>query len=195
MSFIARWLKRLSRPTGFVGRDLQGNRFFEYPSTSDDPRRTKRVVKYAKGTHMLDYVSGHRRLAVQWTSWMTHTRSHPPTLQELQGDLERQRRILQNVAMIEARDRAEAEQIAAQQAPTPHLQAPARGTSKPDSTEQQGIATPVPGVTKSAHSNTSVNSPARQSQTYQEPPSSPWKPPPPDEPHGWQPRSFVRRGG
>ncbi|KAI1796564.1 hypothetical protein LXA43DRAFT_986089 [Ganoderma leucocontextum] len=195
MSFLARWFKRFRHPTGFIGRDFEGNRFFEHPSTSDDPRRTKRVVKYAKGTHMLDYVSGHRRLAVQWTSWLTHTRPHPPTLLELQADLERQRRILQNVAMIATRERAEAEQIAAQQAPTPRLRAPARGAPEPNSMERQGMTSPVYGVAQTAPLNNAAQSPEEQSRSHQQTDPSPWKPPSPDEPHNWQPRSSVRRGG
>ena len=39
-----------------------------------DPRRTKRVVKYAQGTDMLDYVSGHRRLA----GWLRSLLSQHP---------------------------------------------------------------------------------------------------------------------
>ena len=35
----------------------------ELKRTISDPRRTKRVVKYAKGADMLDYVSGQKRLA------------------------------------------------------------------------------------------------------------------------------------
>ncbi|KAH9922510.1 uncharacterized protein B0H18DRAFT_1017937, partial [Fomitopsis serialis] len=56
---------------------------------------------------MLTYVAGKRRLPVQWTAWLTHTRIHPPTVEELHADLERQRRVLQNAALIEARDREE----------------------------------------------------------------------------------------
>lgn len=42
---------------------LPGNRFFEYPSTTDDPRRTKRMVKYTKkGGDMWEYASSGTRL-------------------------------------------------------------------------------------------------------------------------------------
>ncbi|OBZ67608.1 Mimitin, mitochondrial [Grifola frondosa] len=117
MSFLSRLWQSLRRPTHLVGRDLEGNRFFEYPGVSGDPRRTRRVVKYKHGHEISDFVSGSKRLPVQWTSWLTHTRHHPPTLEELHTDLERQRNILVRVAMIEARDREEAAQhhIAASQ--------------------------------------------------------------------------------
>jgi len=68
---------------------------------------------------------------VQWSAWLTHTRRHPPTLevsifftyflsrlslnqkkkQELEADLNRQRRVLSNALVIEARDQAEAEEM------------------------------------------------------------------------------------
>ena len=66
---------------------------------------------------------------VQWSAWMTHTHLHPPTIEvhlfpirirscltrltflisqkELQADVARQQRMLEKVALIEARDRAE----------------------------------------------------------------------------------------
>ncbi|KAI0631095.1 hypothetical protein C8Q77DRAFT_183838 [Trametes polyzona] len=71
MSFLFRLFRRLRNPRGFVGRDLEGNQYFEYPGVHDgayfasiscsispdwersvDPRRTKRVVKYAEGRDM-----------------------------------------------------------------------------------------------------------------------------------------------
>ncbi|CCM03270.1 uncharacterized protein FIBRA_05398 [Fibroporia radiculosa] len=107
MSWLRRVWQGIRRPSYFVGKDIEGNKFYEYPSVSDDPRRTKRVVEYTRGQDILQYVSGGKRLPVQWSAWLTHTRSHPPTLEELQSDLERQRRVLFNAAVIEARDREE----------------------------------------------------------------------------------------
>lgn len=48
-----------------------------------DPRRTKRVVKYAPGTDMLDYVAGHRRLAGE--SPCTRLVSHPSRAPQYNG--------------------------------------------------------------------------------------------------------------
>ncbi|KAI0760200.1 hypothetical protein C8Q74DRAFT_208119 [Fomes fomentarius] len=194
MSFLARILRRFRSPTSLVGRDLEGNRFYEYPSVSDvDPRRTKRVVKYAQGTEMLDYVAGHRRLAVQWTSWLTHTRPHPPTLEELQADLERRRRIMINVAMIEARDREQAARIAGSEQPTlaPHLQA----MSTPQGTVGSAEQAPEPASAETQPARTGAQTLPPLVQTSDRDPSSPWKPPPRDEPHSWKPAASVRRGG
>jgi len=44
---------------------------------------------------------------VQWSSWLTHTRHFPPTLDELQVDLTRQQRVQANVKLIEAREQQE----------------------------------------------------------------------------------------
>ncbi|ETW77965.1 hypothetical protein HETIRDRAFT_27404, partial [Heterobasidion irregulare TC 32-1] len=76
-----------------------------------DPRRTRRRVEYNVGD-MWSYVGNARRLPVQWTSWLSHTRRIPPTLDELQADLERQRRILMKAALIEVCDREEQALIA-----------------------------------------------------------------------------------
>ncbi|TBU43890.1 hypothetical protein BD309DRAFT_959565 [Dichomitus squalens] len=142
---------------------------------------------------MLDYVSGHRRLAVQWTSWLTHTRPNPPTLEELQADFERQRRILQNVARIEARDRAEAAQIAAEQAPTAHLQVPTQRSPEPSTTGPKEPTNPVPRVSQDILADKAL--PQAQADSRLAETHSPWKPPPPDEPHSWQPQASIRRGG
>ncbi|KAI8976715.1 hypothetical protein BD414DRAFT_496333 [Trametes punicea] len=191
MSFLFRLFRRLRTPRGYVGRDLEGNQFFEYPGVSDDSRRTKRIVKYAEGRDMWEYVGGNKRLAVQWTAWLTHTRRHPPTIEELQADLERQRRVLFNAAMIQAREREEAARIAAsQQQAAPHLQAPAAQTTH---------APPESGPSDSLEVSPSepVRRPEQQLVREESAPEqpSPWKPPPPDEPHSWQPRVTVRRGG
>ncbi|KAI0356095.1 hypothetical protein OH77DRAFT_1495841 [Trametes cingulata] len=191
MSFLFRLLRRLRSSRGFVGRDLEGNQYFEYPNVHGDSR-PRRIVKYAEGRDMWEYVGGQKRLPVQWTAWLAHTRPHPPTLEELQGDLERQRRILFNVALIEAREREEAARIAASQQPAaPHLQEPPVQTGEPAgeqaAPERAEERASQPGRTESQQAAERSQPPAGQ--------PSPWKPPPPDEPHSWQPRASVRRGG
>ncbi|KAI0366829.1 hypothetical protein BV20DRAFT_971339 [Pilatotrama ljubarskyi] len=140
---------------------------------------------------MWEYVGGQKRLPVQWTAWLAHTRPHPPTLEELQADLERQRRILFNVAMIEAREREQAARIAASQQPaTPHLQAPSVQKNEPPEEKaapaqtEQRLSQPSPTEPRAASERTAPSAER----------ASPWKPPPPDEPHTWQPRAAVRRG-
>ncbi|KAJ7512654.1 hypothetical protein B0H11DRAFT_1946733 [Mycena galericulata] len=106
MSFLRRIMQSLRRPNYFVGRDLEGNRYYERPSLLDDPR-PKRSVKYSASDDVWKYIGGNRRLAVQWSAWLTHTRPDPPTLEELQSDLIRQERVRRNVALLDARDREE----------------------------------------------------------------------------------------
>ncbi|PBK68916.1 hypothetical protein ARMSODRAFT_1004725 [Armillaria solidipes] len=107
MSFISRMWRLIRHPTGFVGRDLEGNMFFERHNPLPEVRRTKRTVKYRNPGDMWLYIGGPKRLPVQWSAWLSHTRPDPPTLQELQIDLARQERVLRNAALIEARDREE----------------------------------------------------------------------------------------
>ncbi|KAK0494689.1 hypothetical protein EDD18DRAFT_1175660 [Armillaria luteobubalina] len=106
MSFVSRIWRLIRHPTGFVGKDLEGNMFFERHNPLQEARRTKRTVKYHNNDMWL-YISGPKRLPVQWSAWLSHTRQDPPTLQELQIDLVRQERVLRNAALIEARDREE----------------------------------------------------------------------------------------
>ncbi|KAF8190301.1 hypothetical protein K438DRAFT_1831758 [Mycena galopus ATCC 62051] len=109
MSFLRRigiFIQSLRSPTYYVGRDLQGNRYYETPSLLDDPR-PRRSVKYSGSEDMWKYVGGNKRLAVQWSSWLTHTRPDPPTLEELQADILRQERVQRNVTLLNARDREE----------------------------------------------------------------------------------------
>lgn len=73
-------------------------------SVYQDWGRPKRVVKYRKGYDMWTYVAGDKRLPgkailtpfirqfvlfiqpVQWSTWLTHTRSQAPTL-EVRGGI------------------------------------------------------------------------------------------------------------
>lgn len=90
----------------YMGRDLEGNSFYEYPGFSAD-RRPKRTVQYKDPSDVWNYIGGGKRLPVQWSMWLSHTRQHPPALEELQRDLERQKRVLVNAALIEVRDMEE----------------------------------------------------------------------------------------
>jgi NADH dehydrogenase [ubiquinone] 1 alpha subcomplex assembly factor 2 len=56
---------------------------------------------------MWAYVASGKRLPVQWSAWLTHTRPDPPSIEELQADLARQQRVKLNAAILEARDEAE----------------------------------------------------------------------------------------
>ncbi|KAF8843815.1 hypothetical protein BDN67DRAFT_896257 [Paxillus ammoniavirescens] len=110
MSILRQLWRRFLKPTCFVGKDLQGNKYFEYPSTVNG--RPKRTVQYKRNDDMWAYIASGRRLPVQWNAWLTHTRHNPPTIEELQADLARQRRVEINAAILGARDKEERERTA-----------------------------------------------------------------------------------
>ncbi|TFY63077.1 hypothetical protein EVJ58_g3461 [Rhodofomes roseus] len=151
-------------------------------------RRTKRVVKYREGADMLTYVAGKRRLPVQWTAWLTHTRLHPPALEELHADLERQRRVQYNAALIEARDREERVQQLRMASASQGVMDGATNSPALEATKQEDAASLVqPAGHPPSASDVSVTKKAPQ----QAPPDYPA--PVSDEPQEWSPRT-VRRG-
>ncbi|KIM46845.1 hypothetical protein M413DRAFT_440419 [Hebeloma cylindrosporum] len=110
MSFFTKVWNAIRNPVRYKGRDLQGNKYFEMRNPND-PTRKKRIVRYGEQEDMWKYIGGAERLPVQWSAWLTHTRPNPPTLEELQADAARQQRVAENVDAIEARDRAEEEEM------------------------------------------------------------------------------------
>ncbi|KAJ7158375.1 hypothetical protein C8R43DRAFT_1234308 [Mycena crocata] len=167
MSFLRRIVQRFRGPTYFVGRDLEGNRYYEQPSLLDDPR-PRRSVKYSGSEDMWKYVGGNKRLAVQWSSWLTHTRPDPPTLEELNADLIRQERMRRNVALLDARDQEE-DRLRLATLAQPSLLPPAAATP-------QEATHPV------------VEPPAKAPKTLPEMPSSNNS----AEPEAWAPRTVLR---
>lgn len=105
MSIVRRLWQRILKPTYFVGKDLEGNKYFEHPNTNNG--RSKRTVKYRKNEDMWAYVASGKRLPVQWSAWLTHTRPDPPSIEELHVDIARQERVKVNAAILEAKDQAE----------------------------------------------------------------------------------------
>ncbi|OSX61051.1 hypothetical protein POSPLADRAFT_1047329 [Postia placenta MAD-698-R-SB12] len=201
--------------TYLVGRDLEGNRFYEYPSVSDDPRRTKRVVKYKHAEHVWDYASMQKQLAgvsslnsvaplgpdIAWSLTSTmgclvDAYSSPSTcagapfhIQELQADLERQRRVQMNAALIEARDREERLQqiAAAQDTPVHQVSAPNASVSlQRDTTIQEPPLRPA-----RAEGGSPRGRPETHSHT-----EDPWKKAShtSDEPQAWAPKALFTIG-
>ncbi|KAK4049117.1 hypothetical protein OIO90_005587 [Microbotryomycetes sp. JL221] len=108
---VARLL-RIGKERYYVGSDLDGNAFYEWPSPRDptDWRHAKRVVEYREERPLSDYqfVS----IPVQWSAWMRRTRRTPPTMEELRVDAARQARLADNVeqlrlAYVEEKQRAQ----------------------------------------------------------------------------------------
>ncbi|TCD60686.1 hypothetical protein EIP91_009668 [Steccherinum ochraceum] len=172
-------MEQIYKPS-LVGRDLEGNKYYEI--ANPESSRMKRVVKYRKGYDMWTYVAGGKRLPVQWSAWLTHTRAHPPTLEELYADIERQKRVMLGAAMIEAREREAV--VAAQLAEQPSISA-----HRSDSSSVE----PLPS---------SQTSPPNSQQESREVASGTWqgKPDPfahvpkgADQTQSWAPRA-IRRG-
>ncbi|KAF9787963.1 hypothetical protein BJ322DRAFT_1046227 [Thelephora terrestris] len=109
-SLFARIWRRIRSPTGYVGKDLEGNRYFEHFNPIPDGR-TRRVVKYRRGVEVWEHVSGVRRLPAQWTAWLSHTRQHHPTIQELIADAARIELTRRNAAQLEAKAADERAQL------------------------------------------------------------------------------------
>ncbi|KAJ3567653.1 hypothetical protein NP233_g6231 [Leucocoprinus birnbaumii] len=174
MSLIRRFLDRLRNPARYVGRDLEGNSFYEQPGFSSD-RRTKRTVQYKNPTDVWNYIGGGKRLPVQWSMWLSHTRNHPPTLEELQRDLQRQQRVIANAALLEARDLEERQErlrieqsLREETAKRIQIEEPATGSS--DHVSEPPVEKNVP-------------SPSRKGLA-----------PAADEPESWSPQTLRRRG-
>ncbi|KAH9947506.1 hypothetical protein B0H21DRAFT_738327 [Amylocystis lapponica] len=182
MSVLRRLFQQFRRPTHFVGRDLEGNKFFEYPSVSDDSRRTKRVVKYSQGRDMWHYVAGERRLAVQWTSWLTHTRPDAPTLEELQADAERQRRVLLNESARQIAAAQDVPRVATESAPVASTQTP---QEQPGSSFNFGAS----GASEPPKPESQQKSDFVRSDGQRRPAQ------PADEPQPWSPKTMRRAGG
>ncbi|KAL0575366.1 hypothetical protein V5O48_006617 [Marasmius crinis-equi] len=187
MSLIRRIWRAITRPTGFVGRDLEGNSFYERAGANSSGR-TRRIVKYRRAEDQWMYIGGQRRLPIQWTSWLSHTRANPPTLQELQLDLLRQQRVQQNVAMIQAADDAERreQQMLLQAGPTI-----TEAASQPQAERQD--PSPSPAQSQSVNLAAVEHPPASSKKA----PSKPLPQTGPDEykPESWSPRVAVQRGG
>ncbi|KAI5887100.1 uncharacterized protein SCHCODRAFT_01340015 [Schizophyllum commune H4-8] len=104
--FIRRVWEAMVKPARMVGKDLDGNRYYEIP-IAGRTTRTSRSVRYKSKEDEYAYIARQKLLPVQWSAWLSHTRQNAPTMEELLADAERQRRLQMKVAMIEAREAEE----------------------------------------------------------------------------------------
>ncbi|QRV76050.1 transport protein [Ceratobasidium sp. AG-Ba] len=112
---------------------------------------------------------------VQWTSWLSHTRPDPPTLQELEADILRRQRLQDNVRAIEAREREERERLAVEQSEALKLGQP----------QQAQVAVREPPQ----------NLPPRgEPKAVEDPWAKARREAPPEQPSSWQPTAVRRRG-
>ncbi|KAJ2508957.1 hypothetical protein GGF44_005108 [Coemansia sp. RSA 1694] len=86
-----------------AGTDLDGNLYFER-SLQAGAQRTRRHVIYNRNITVAEYSD--QIIPIQWQAWMRHTRSQPPTIQELLRDVERRRRMAENVHRLAAKDKS-----------------------------------------------------------------------------------------
>ncbi|KDN43303.1 hypothetical protein K437DRAFT_257505 [Tilletiaria anomala UBC 951] len=95
----------LGRARHLVGYDLERNAYYELPNAfgSTDPRHTRRMIQYSKNKSMGDHIMDQKRLPVQWTLWLRHTRQDPPTIEELQRDVQRIAVTQRNARILEAK--------------------------------------------------------------------------------------------
>ncbi|KAH8147981.1 uncharacterized protein LAJ45_08083 [Morchella importuna] len=82
----------------FIGMDLDGNTYWEMNDTLNRGR-PRRMVKYKD--YQRDYVD--YKLTPQWHQWLRATRTDPPTIAELEGDIVRIQRLKVNAALADAR--------------------------------------------------------------------------------------------
>jgi len=184
-SLFSRIWRRIRSPTGYVGKDLDGNRYYEHINPILGGR-TRRVVKYRRGADVWEYVSGMRRLPAQWTAWLSHTRQRHPTIRELAADVARIELTRRNAAALEAK--------AAEERARPLALRAARAF---DSTgiPAQGITEPAGEcVDPATVSNQELRQKFAKEQARRlHEGSSPWKPNI-GEAESWTPRTMDRRG-
>jgi len=111
-SLFSRIWRRIRSPTGYVGKDLEGNRYYEYINPVPGGR-TRRAMKYRKRVEVWECVSGMKRLPAQWTAWLSHTRQHHPTIQELTADVARIELTRRNAVLLETKAAEERAQLLA----------------------------------------------------------------------------------
>lgn len=184
-SLLSRIWRRIRSPTGYVGRDLDGNRYYEHINPVLGGR-TRRVVKYRKGVEVWEYVSGMKRLPAQWTAWLAHTRNHYPTIQELTADVARIELTRRNAALLEAKAAEERARLLALRS--------ARAVDSPG-TSSQAVTPPIgESVDPASVSDQELREKfAKEQRTKSQRSSHLWKPEK-DEAEAWTPKAIHRKG-
>ncbi|GJJ15118.1 hypothetical protein Clacol_009393 [Clathrus columnatus] len=107
-SYLARlWqsVRHVSRRR-LVGKDLQGNSFYEtILGTAVDGMKRKSKAYRPSPNESWRAAENMKSLPVQWTAWLTYSRQHPPTIEELVNDQRRQQKLAQNVERLKELER------------------------------------------------------------------------------------------
>ncbi|KAJ3829538.1 hypothetical protein F5880DRAFT_348994 [Lentinula raphanica] len=208
-SLLRNLWRKIWNPTGFAGRDLEGNSYYERsnPLKNAGYTRPKRSVRYRNPDDVWNYISGSKRLPIQWSAWLAHTRLNPPSIQELQMDLMRQHRVQQNAALIDAnfqQERAQLRSLDATSSETPLINSEiqsnadqdslpisaAKSTSPlspsiPSKVSESLSPSPKPNSVPNGDSNAEIQRPPK---SLPKTGSDDWKP------ESWTPQLRVRRG-
>ncbi|KAJ3715088.1 hypothetical protein C8R42DRAFT_681614 [Lentinula raphanica] len=205
-SLLRNLWRKIWNPTGFAGRDLEGNSYYERsnPLKNAGYTRPKRSVRYRNPDDVWNYIGGSKRLPIQWSAWLAHTRLNPPSIQELQMDLMRQHRVQQNAALIEAnfqQERAQLRSLDATSSETPLITSEIQSNADQDSLPTSAAKSTSPlspskvsdSLPPSLKPNSVPNGDSKSD--IQRPPKSlpktgsdDWKP------ESWTPQLRVRRG-
>ncbi|KAI9606138.1 hypothetical protein PSHT_07173 [Puccinia striiformis] len=106
---IYRAFQRLQRALGigkerfYVGNDLAGNSYYEKHLPVES--RPRRFVNFKSNPDDPTLYRTHH-LSPQWSAWLSFTRKHPPSLDELQADQLRLAQLRENVKRLKTEDQA-----------------------------------------------------------------------------------------
>lgn len=102
MNRLILYLKTLNLPwkrEKYIGSDLNGNLYFQAPPIGLSYKQ-KRFVVWQDKRH--EYTPN--SIDVLWSAWLRHTRSFPPTLQELRAEEVRLAELKIKVEVLNERD-------------------------------------------------------------------------------------------
>ncbi|KAI8809756.1 hypothetical protein BJ742DRAFT_803579, partial [Cladochytrium replicatum] len=91
------------RTNVYHGSDLVGNMYFEGPPIHAGGKPRRKVIYY--DNRSIEQYNP-EDIPPMWRSWLTHTRNHAPSIQELQADEIRLRTLRERVRQIEAKEKA-----------------------------------------------------------------------------------------
>ncbi|KAI3637546.1 hypothetical protein MIR68_004195 [Amoeboaphelidium protococcarum] len=109
MSSVFNRLRSALSGRTFVGKDLNGNKFYETIEAQGKSPRRMVVIKghYGDSSSMSPQTYISDSIAPQWKAWLAHTRSDAPTLEELAADIQRQEVLKHRVEQLEAQYKQE----------------------------------------------------------------------------------------
>lgn len=96
---------RIGKEQYFVGQDLAGNSYYEKQVMGSEYTRPKRFVNFKNHRNDPTLYRTHH-LSPQWSAWLSFTRHHPPSIEELQADQLRLVRLQDNVRRLAIEDQA-----------------------------------------------------------------------------------------